>query len=197
MLIGYARVSTADQDLSLQVQALDAAGCERLFTDKMTGSKLDRPGLSDALSHARAGDCLVVWKLDRLGRTMKGLVELAAILADRNINLRSLTDGIDTSGPAGRLVFHILASIAEMERELIRERTIAGLAARHGKGAGAGRKSVLTPRKKDMAVKLLAAGDRPQDVAKAVGVSVATFYRHFPASERVAPTGTFRATSGT
>lgn len=185
MLIGYARVSTPDQDLSLQVQALEAAGCEKLFTDKASGAKTNRPGLADALSHARAGDCLVVWKLDRLGRTMKGLVDLAGELAERGVNLRSLTDGIDTSGAAGRLVFHILASIAEMERELIRERTIAGLAARRGKGGGGGRKSVLTPKKKNQAGKLLDAGERPRDVAELVGVSLATLYRHFPAGERV------------
>ena len=186
MLIGYARVSTPDQDLTLQTDALAKAGCEKLFTDKMTGAKLDRPGLAAALSHARAGDCLVVWKLDRLGRTMKGLVELAADLATRGINLRSLTDGIDTSGPTGRLVFNILASIAEMERELIRERTIAGLAARRGKGGGGGgRKPVLTPRKMEQARKLLDAGERPRDVAELVGVSLATLYRRFPASGRV------------
>lgn len=186
MLIGYARVSTPEQDLTLQTDALAKAGCEKLFTDKMTGAKLDPPGLAAALSHARAGDCLVVWKLDRLGRTMKGLVELAADLAARGVNLRSLTDGIDTSGPAGRLVFHILASIAEMERELIRERTIAGLAARRGKGGGGGgRKPVLTPKKKEQARKLLGAGERPRDVAELVGVSLATLYRRFPASERV------------
>ena len=186
MLIGYARVSTPDQDLTLQTDALAKAGCEKLFSDKMTGAKLDRPGLTAALSHARAGDCLVVWKLDRLGRTMKGLVELAAELATRGVNLRSLTDGIDTSGTAGRLVFNILASIAEMERELIRERTVAGLAARRGKGGGGGgRKPVLTPRKTEQARKLLDAGERPRDVAELVGVSLATLYRRFPASERV------------
>lgn len=186
MLIGYARVSTPEQDLTLQIDALNAAGCEKLFTDKASGATVDRPGLVAALSHARSGDCLVVWKLDRLGRTMKGLVEMAADLAGRGVNLRSLTDGIDTSGATGRLVFHILASIAEMERELIRERTIAGLAARRGKGGGGGgRKPVLTPRKKEQARKLLDAGERPRDVAELVGVSLATLYRQFPASERV------------
>lgn len=184
MLIGYARVSTSDQDLSMQTQALTAAGCERMFSDKLSGSKLDRPGLADALRVARAGDCLVIWKLDRLGRSMKGLVELAADLAQRQINLRSLTDGIDTATSTGRLVFHILASIAEMERELIRERTMAGLAARRKVGGGGGRKSVITPRKLDTARKLLAAGDRPRDVAETIKVSLATFYRHFPANER-------------
>ncbi|RZL18143.1 MAG: recombinase family protein, partial [Sphingomonas sp.] len=129
MLIGYARVSTSEQNLTLQTDALTAAGCERICSDKVSGAKADRPGLSEALNVARRGDTLVIWKLDRLGRSMKGLVELAADLATRGIELRSLTDGIDTATPTGRLLFHILASIAEMERELIRERTMAGLLA--------------------------------------------------------------------
>jgi DNA invertase Pin-like site-specific DNA recombinase len=187
MLIGYARVSTPDQDLTLQMDALNAAGCEHIATDKASGASIVRPGLTEALGKARKGDTLVIWKLDRLGRSMKGLVDLAAELSARGIALRSLTDGIDTATHTGRLVFHILGSIAEMERELIRERTMAGLAARRKAGGGGGRKSVMTPRKRDMAVKLLAAGDRPQDVAEAVGVSVSTFYRHFPASGRVVP----------
>jgi DNA invertase Pin-like site-specific DNA recombinase len=185
MLIGYARVSTSDQDLTLQTDALTAAGCDRICTDKISGAKTERPGLSEAMNLARNGDTLVIWKLDRLGRSMKGLVELAAELSARGVELRSLTDGIDTATPTGRLLFHILASIAEMERELIRERTMAGLLAARGKGGrGKGRKSVLTPKKRATATKLLAAGDRPQDIAEAIGISVATFYRHFPASER-------------
>lgn len=185
MLIGYARVSTPDQNLTLQTDALTAAGCDRIFTDKASGAKIVRPGLTEALNVIRKGDTLVIWKLDRLGRNMKGLVELAADLAARGVELRSLTDGIDTNTATGRMVFHILASIAEMERELTRERTLAGLvAARAAGGRGKGRKSVLTPKKKATATKLLAAGDRAQDVAEAIGVSVATFYRHFPATER-------------
>jgi len=185
MLIGYARVSTPDQNLTLQTDALTAAGCDRIFTDKASGAKVVRPGLTEALNVIRKGDTLVIWKLDRLGRNMKGLVELAADLAARGVELRSLTDGIDTNTATGRMVFHILASIAEMERELTRERTLAGLvAARAAGGRGKGRKSVLTPKKRATATKLLAAGDRAQDVAEAIGVSVATFYRHFPATER-------------
>ncbi|RZL70570.1 MAG: recombinase family protein, partial [Sphingomonas sp.] len=128
MLIGYARVSTAEQDLTPQLHALREAGCERTFSDKASGAKANRVGLADALSHARPGDVLVVWKLDRLGRTMKGLVDLAADLAKRGIGFRSLTDGIDTAGTAGKLVFHIMAAMAEMERDLNRERTTAALA---------------------------------------------------------------------
>lgn len=167
----------------MQLDALNAAGCEHIATDKASGASINRPGLTEALGMARNGDTLVIWKLDRLGRTMKGLVDLATDLSARGIELRSPTDGIDTGTHTGCLLFHILGSIAEMERELIRERTMAGLAARR-KVSGGGRKPVLTPRKRDMAVKLLAAGNRPQDVAEAIGVSVSTFYRYFPASGR-------------
>jgi DNA invertase Pin-like site-specific DNA recombinase len=185
MLIGYARVSTADQDLTLQTDALTRAGCEKLFTDKASGAKADRPGLAEALSFARAGDCLVIWKLDRLGRSIQGLIELAADLSARKVDFRSLTDGFDTSTPSGRLLFHILASVAEMERELIKERTMAGLAAARAKGGkGGGRKPTMTPDKLDTARKLLAAGDKPARVAKLLGVGLSTFYRHFPAGER-------------
>lgn len=116
MLIGYARVSTADQDLTLQIDALTKAGCEKIFTDKASGAKAERPGLIDALQFARSGDALVIWKLDRLGRSIRGLIELAAGLSARKVDFRSLTDGFDTATPSGRLLFHILASVAEMER---------------------------------------------------------------------------------
>ncbi len=186
MLIGYARVSTADQDLALQLGALTKAGCGRVFTDKASGAKTDRPGLTEALSFTRAGDCLVIWKLDRLGRSIQGLIALAADLSARNVDFRSLTDGFDTSTASGRLLFHILASVAEMERELVKERTIAGLAAARAKGGkGSGRKPALTPDKLDTARKLLAAGDKPAKVAKLLQVGLLTFYRHFPASERM------------
>ena len=179
MLIGYARVSTADQDVALQTDALTKAGCERLFTDKASGAK------AEALHFARAGDCIVVWKLDRLGRSIQGLISLAADLSARKLDFRSLTDGFDTSTASGRLLFHIFASVAEMERELIKERTVAGLAAARKKGGiGSGRKSALTPDKLDTARKLLAAGDKPAKVAKLLQVGLSTFYRHFPAGER-------------
>lgn len=188
MLIGYARVSTADQDLTLQLDALTKAGCKKLFTDKASGAKTDRPGLVEALRFARAGDTLVIWKLDRLGRSIQGLITLAADLSARKIDFRSLTDGFDTSTPSGRLLFHILASVAEMERELVKERTIAGLAAARQRGsAGGGRKLVMTPDKIDTARKLLAAGDKPARIAKLLGVGLSTFYRQFPASERTKP----------
>ncbi|MBZ9649949.1 recombinase family protein [Sphingobium sp. 3R8] len=186
MLIGYARVSTPEQDLAPQLAALDEAGCEKVFSDKASGAKANRAGLTDALSHARAGDVLVVWKLDRLGRTMKGLVDLAADLAERKIGLRSLTDGIDTAGTAGKLVFHIMAAMAEMERDLVRERTTAALIVAKREGRVGGRKTVMTPKRIEAARKLLASGMTAREIAPTIGVSVATLYRHLPAPEQEA-----------
>lgn len=181
MLIGYARVSTAEQDLTPQLEALRSAGCERTFSDKASGAKADRAGLADALSHARAGDILVVWKLDRLGRTMKGLIDLSAELATRGIGLRSITDGIDTAGTAGKLVFHIMAAMAEMERDLVRERTTAALLIAKREGRVGGRKTLMTPKRIEAARKLLASGMTAREIAPTIGVSVATLYRHLPA----------------
>ncbi len=186
MLIGYARVSTAEQDLTPQLVALSEAGCEKVFSDKASGAKADRAGLADALSHARKGDVLVVWKLDRLGRTMKGLVDLAAELAERGIGLRSITDGIDAGGTAGKLVFHIMAAMAEMERDLIRERTTAALLIAKRDGRVGGRKTVMTPKRIQAARRLLASGMTAREIAPTIGVSVATLYRHLPASEQEA-----------
>lgn len=172
---------TIDQDLALQTDALARAGCEKMFADKASGAKTDRPGLAEALQFLRTGDTLVIWKLDRLGRSIRGLIDLAAGLSDRKIDFRSLTDGFDTATPSGRLLFHILASVAEMERELIRERTIAGLAAARAKGGtGGGRKPTMTADKIDTARKLLAAGDKPAKIAKLLQVGLSTFYRHCP-----------------
>ena len=184
MLIGYARVSTVDQDLRLQLDALQAAGCDKVFTDKASGKKLDRAGLIDALAFAREGDTLVVWKLDRLGRSMKGLVDLAAELDARKVDLRSLTDGIDTKGTAGRFFFHVLAAMAEMERELILERTRAGLEAARRSGKVGGRRPVMTPAKTEAAQTLLSNGMDAKEVAMFIGVSLPTLYRHLPARDR-------------
>jgi DNA invertase Pin-like site-specific DNA recombinase len=178
MLIGYARVSTADQNLDLQHDALARAGCERVFEDKLSGARDDRPGLAAALSHCRPGDVLVVYKLDRLGRTMRGLVELVADLAQRKIEFRSLSDGIDTTTTIGRFTFHLLGAIAEMERDLIRERTNAGLAAARARGRKGGRKAVLTATKLDAARALLQDRNRSVgEVAKQLGVGRTTLYR--------------------
>ena len=182
--IGYARVSTDDQNLTLQLDALKKDGCTRVFTDKVGGARLDRPGLNDALSHLRAGDTLVVWKLDRLGRSVKGLVDLVNTLESREVDFRCLTDGIDTRTPAGRFFFHIMASLAEMERELIVERTRAGLAAARMLGRIGGRKRRMTDNKIKAARRLLTGGTPPRDVAENLGVSVPTLYRWLPASAR-------------
>ncbi len=183
MLIGYARVSTQDQNLDLQTTALKSAGCERIFEDKLSGTRRDRPGLERALDGLRKGDTLVVWKLDRLGRSVKDLVELVGDLEKRGVHFRSVTDAIDTSTPAGRFFFHVMASLAQMERELLVERTRAGLDAAKAQGRVGGRKAKMTPSKVEVARKLLDAGVLPKDVAANLGVSVPTLYRWIPASE--------------
>ena len=134
MLIGYIRVSTNDQNTDLQRNALMCAGCEQIFEDKMSGTKSERPGLKRALKCLKRGDTLVVWKLDRLGRRMKHLIALTEELRAKGVNFRSLTDSIDTSTPMGRFFFHMMGALAEMERELIVERTLAGLAAARAQG---------------------------------------------------------------
>jgi len=184
MLIGYARVSTEDQNLDLQIAALKAAGAGRIFNDKMAGTRADRPGLQDALSLARPGDTVVVWKLDRLGCGVKGLVDLVGDLEKQGVDFRSLTDAIDTSTPAGRIFFHLMASLAQMEREIIQERARAGLAVARAKGRVGGRKRLLTNGKMEAAKTLLAGGTPPKDVAQSLGVSVPTLYRWLPAGER-------------
>jgi DNA invertase Pin-like site-specific DNA recombinase len=184
MRIGYARVSTDDQSLILQLDALKDAGCERVFTDRASGAMGGRPGLAEALSHLRAGDALVIWKLDRLGRTVKGLVDLVAELQGRGVQFRSLTDGIDTTTPAGRFFFHVMASLAQMERELLAERTRAGLEAARRRGRVGGRKRRMTPGKVESARTLLKGGMSPRDVARDLGISIPTLYRWVPASSR-------------
>src|SRR5438552_14675493 len=144
MRIGYARVSTEEQSLALQLDALRHAGCERIFTEKASAAKTSRLGLSEARSHLRPGDVLVVWKLDRLGRSVKGLVDLVSALAEEGVQFQSLTDGIDTTTPHGRFFFHLIASLAQMERELIVERTKAGLEAARKRGRVVGRKRRMT-----------------------------------------------------
>lgn len=184
MLIGYARVSTPDQNPALQQEALTAAGCAKTFTDTASGTKTRRPGLEKALDQLREGDTLVVWKLDRLGRSVKDLIALTADLAEQGIGFRSLTDQIDTTTPAGRFFFHLMASLAEMERELIAERTRAGLEAARRNGRRPGRRPKMTPSKIRSARTLLAQGTPPREVAKNLGVSVPTLYRWLPATDR-------------
>lgn len=182
MLIGYARVSTVDQNLDLQLSALKEAGCEKLYQDQISGAKANRPGLSMALEVLRKDDTLVVWKLDRLGRTVKGLIDLVNQLHQKEIHFKSITDNVDTSTPAGRFFFHVMASLAQMERELMAERTKAGLAAAKAKGRVGGRKRKMTQSKIESAKQLLASGTLPKDVAHDLGISVPTLYRWVPAS---------------
>ncbi|WP_374471200.1 recombinase family protein [Phenylobacterium sp.] len=178
MQIGYARVSSADQRLDLQMDALTRAGCERLFTDHASGGRADRPGLLAAQSHLRRGDTLVVWKLDRLGRSVRQLVELVATLEADGVHFASITDGIDTATPAGRFFFHVMAALAEMERDLIRERTTAGLRAAKARGRLGGRRPKLTAQQLAHARKLLADPDTTgAEVAETFGVARSTLYR--------------------
>ena len=182
MLLGYARVSTQDQNLDLQIEALTQAGCKRIFEDKISGSRAERPGLAKALDMMREGDTLVVWKLDRLGRSVKQLVDLVGAMHKLGVQFKSLTDAIDTGTPSGRFFFHVMASLAEMERELIVERTRAGLDVARQLGRKGGRKRLMTDSKIVSANKLLVSGVPPRDVAKNLGVSLPTFYRWVPAS---------------
>src|SRR5919199_766598 len=154
MLVGYARVSTHDQNLDLQLDALQKAGCEKIFTDKMSGAKA-RPGLDDALSFLRSGDALVVWKLDRLGRSLIDLVTIINTLKEREIHFKVLTENIDTSSPMGELYFHFTAALAQFERARIRERTKAGLAAARACGRKGGRPRALTGKRAAMAIAML------------------------------------------
>lgn len=180
MRIGYARVSTLDQNPDLQLEKLRAAGCEKIVTEKASGARADRPELNRLLHDMlREGDTLVIWKLDRLARSLKQLIQTAEDLKGRGIGLVSLTDAIDTSSPGGMLVFHMLGAIAEFERALIKERTVAGLAAARRKGCTGGRPRSLTKKDVAAAKALLVAGSlTSKEVAKRFGVSKATLYRY-------------------
>ena len=179
MLIGYARVSTADQTLALQKDALEKAGCERIFTDTASGAKAERIGLADAVAYAREGDILVVWRLDRLGRSLKHLIETITSLNERGIGFKSITESIDTTTSGGKLIFHIFGALAEFERDIIRERTHAGLTAARARGRKGGRPRVLTPKKAQMAQALY--NDKTNtinDICRTLNISRATLYRY-------------------
>jgi len=183
MLIGYARVSTIEQNLALQRDALSEAGCGKIFTEQMSGAVADRPALHDALEFARSGDTLVVWKLDRLARSMKQLIETIEKLRIRNIGFRSLTEALDTTTAQGLLVFHMFSALAEFERSLIRERTRAGLAAARRIGRTGGRPPKLTVDDIEAAKAMLANPDiGVTQIAHRLGVSPATLYRYIPAA---------------
>jgi DNA invertase Pin-like site-specific DNA recombinase len=181
MLVGYARVSTQDQNPALQLDALKAAGCEKLFVEKASGAQRDRPELLAALDYLRAGDSLVVWKLDRLARSLKQLIETVELLESRRIGLRSLTEAIDTTTAGGKLVFHVFGALAEFERSIIRERTKAGLEAARARGKKGGRPPALVA--KDLAAAKAMLTDPEitmEEVAKRLRVAPSTLYRHLP-----------------
>jgi DNA invertase Pin-like site-specific DNA recombinase len=184
-LLGYARVSTTDQHPQLQVDALTAAGCYRVFTETASGARTDRPTLAQVMDQLRPGDTLVVWKLDRLGRSLRHLVDTVTSLADRSVGLRSLQEAIDTTTPGGKLVFHVFAALAEFEHDLIRERTSAGLAAARVRGRHGGRPSVMTADKLRVARELYGSGQYTvAAIATTLGVSRASIYRHLRSSRK-------------
>src|SRR5437870_1903637 len=179
MKIGYARVSTEDQTLNLQLDALLAAGCEKICRDVMSGAKAERPGLTQALDQLRAGDVLVVWRLDRLGRTLTNLIELMNDLEARGIGFQSLTESLNTTTAGGKLIFAIFGALAEFERELIRERTRAGLAAARARGRTNGRPKKLTRAQIQMARTLMNNPlNKAIDVCDTMKISRSTLYRY-------------------
>jgi len=181
MRIGYARVSTSDQNLALQRDALTADGCEQIFSDEgLSGTTTRRPGLDQTLAALSAGDTLVVWKIDRLGRSLAHLVNLIAELGTRNVSFRSLSDPIDTTNAGGRLVLHMMGALAEFERSLIIERTQAGMQAARHRGQRLGRKPSLTPEQIAMARRMIDSGESPRAVARSLKIGKSTLYRYLP-----------------
>ena len=180
MLVGYARISTTDQNLDLQRDALQAAGCERTFTDTASGAKTERPGLTQLLKESRQGDTLVVWKLDRLGRSLPHLVETVREMEAQGIGFKSLQENIDTTTSGGKLIFHIFASLAEFERDLIRERTNAGLSAARARGKRGGRpRGVMDTNKQKAALALKNDTSRSvSEICEILGVSRNTYYKY-------------------
>lgn len=182
MLIGYMRVSTGEQNLDLQRDGLERVGCEKIYDDVCSGRATERPGLAKALEIARAGDALVVWKLDRIGRSLAHVVALVSDLQKRGIGLKVLTGDVDTTTTTGRLVFGIFATLAEFERDLIHERTMAGLAAARARGRAGGRPRVMTRQKLKAAMAMMADRDNAaRDVASQLGVSLSTLYAYVDA----------------
>lgn len=175
-LIGYARVSTVEQDTALQIDALRKAGCERIFEDTASGAKADRPGLAAALSYAREGDAFVVWRLDRLGRSLPHLIETISALEERGVGFRSITESIDTTTSGGRLIFHVFGALGQFERDLIRERTKAGLAAAAARGRKGGRKPVVSTEKLQKAQELITSGLTVREAAARIKVGKTALY---------------------
>lgn len=182
MKIGYARVSTDDQNLDMQERALREAGVEQLFTDQVSGAARSRPGLDAALAALKAGDTLVVWRLDRLGRSLPHLISVVAQLGERGVEFQSLSDRVDTTSAQGRLVFHMMGALAEFERALISERTRAGVQAARARGVRLGRRVALNALQVEHAKALIAAGESPSAVAHTFKVGRSTLYRSLRAA---------------
>ena len=179
MLIGYARVSTGDQSLALQMDALETAGCERIFSDQVSGIANTRPNLNQALNIARPGDTLVVWRLDRLSRSLQDLIESVTLLEARDVQLKSLHESIDTASSSGKLIFHLFGALAEFERNLIKERTLAGLQAARTRGRKGGRPPSLDAKNRKLAVELY--NDKNysvNQVCQMMGISKPTLYKY-------------------
>jgi DNA invertase Pin-like site-specific DNA recombinase len=177
MLIGYARVSTHDQTLNLQQDALTKAGCNKIFTDTASGAKAERIGLEEALNYVRKGDTLVVWRLDRLGRSLPHLIATMTDLEERGIGFKSLTENVDTTTSGGKLIFHIFGALAEFERNLIRERTQAGLTAARARGKKGGRPKALIPKQLSIARDLYEKRHPIAEICRTLKISKATLYR--------------------
>jgi DNA invertase Pin-like site-specific DNA recombinase len=179
MLIGYARVSTHEQNLAPQTDALKKAGCSKIFGDKVSGAGSERPGLKAALEYVREGDTLLVWRLDRLGRSLKDLIEIIGGLEKRGIGFKSIQESIDTTTSGGRLIFHVFGALAEFERNLIRERTRAGLAAARARGRKGGRPRALDGKKVELAYRLY--DERKytiKEICRILGISKPTLYAY-------------------
>lgn len=178
MLIGYARVSTSEQKLDMQNDALEKAGCEQIYSDISSGARIERPELDKCISYLRKGDVLVVWKLDRLGRSLRHLVNLVAEMVTEGIGFKSLQENIDTTTAGGKLIFHLFASLAEFERELIRERTVAGLSAARARGVNGGRPKALSKEQVKMAKRMLADHSIPiKEIIETFKISKSTLYK--------------------
>lgn len=179
MLIGYARVSTDDQHLDLQRDALTQAGCESIFEDKVSGAQAEREGLARLIGSLRPGDTVVIWRLDRLGRSLKNLLQLVERLDGLQVGIRSLQENIDTTSSGGRLVFHLFGALAEFERNLVRERTQAGLSAARKRGRQGGRPALLSPTKKALALKLHQERNHTiEEICNMMGISKSTLYNY-------------------
>ena len=178
MLIGYARVSTHDQNLDLQRDALQAAGCEKIFQDELSGAAAARPGLQQAMDTLREGDVLVVWRLDRLGRSLRDLIELVRHLDEMKVGFRSIQESMDTSTSGGKLIFHVFGALAEFERNLIRDRTQAGLSTARARGRTGGRHKKLDEKQRTLAIRLYCDGHPLKDICQTLNISKPTLYRY-------------------